>query len=140
MITVEEWNCTYVHILVYIGEYAIDKSTEFSGFETIKELCEDLYFHIPYMKNSGTLCPEILITLLVQFHGFRFIPKPKKDDGFDFVINLHWDNPKEEENGFFIREQNQERRRLGKQHWVRRCYRKVDKDEFSNWFCDFEGD
>ena len=93
MITVEEWNCTYAYILVYIGEYAIDKSTEFSGFETIKELCRDLYFHIPYMKNSGTLCPEILITLLVRFHGFRFIPKPKKDDGFDFVINLHPPGP-----------------------------------------------
>ncbi|MBQ9258309.1 MAG: hypothetical protein IJ187_00465 [Neisseriaceae bacterium] len=59
-------------------------------------------------------------------------PTADKEEEYDFIFCLRWSEPKAEENGVWLTEQNQERRKNGKRHWVRIAHRMVDDAEWTD--------
>lgn len=105
---------------------------------TLKSMGNQYAYMIGLFQKEGRISTRRMVYYLKNKDHYKRIEPPTIDEEekYDFILCLRWSKPKAEENGVWLTEQNQKRRKNGKRHWARTQYRMIEDGE---WAGDWTG-
>lgn len=105
---------------------------------TLKSMGNQYAYMIDLFQKEGRISTRRMVYYLKNKDHYKRIEPPTIDEEekYDFILCLRWSEPKAEENGVWLTEQNQQRRKNGKKHWARTQYRMI---EDGKWAGDWTG-
>lgn len=105
---------------------------------TLKSMGNQYAYMIGLFQKEGRISTRRMVYYLKNKDHYKRIEPHTIDEEekYDFILCLRWSEPKAEENGVWLTEQNQQRRKNGKKHWARTQYRMI---EDGKWAGDWTG-
>ena len=105
---------------------------------TLERMGNQYAYMIDLFQKEGRISTRRMVYYLKNKDHYKRIEPPTIDEEekYDFIFCLRWSEPKAEENGVWLTEQNQQRRQNGKRHWARTQYRMI---EDGKWAGDWTG-
>ncbi|MBQ9723938.1 MAG: hypothetical protein IJV56_01155 [Neisseriaceae bacterium] len=105
---------------------------------TLERMGNQYAYMIDLFQKEGRISTRRMVYYLKNKDHYKRIEPPTIDEEekYDFIFCLRWSEPKAEENGVWLTEQNQQRRKNGKKHWTKTQYRMI---EDGKWAGDWTG-
>ena len=108
--------------------------------DTLLRMGNQYAYMIDLFQKEGRISTRRMAYYLKNKEHYKRIEPPtqNEEEKYDFIFILRWSEPKAEENGVWITQQNQERRKNGKRHWARTIHRKIENNKWrglkTEWF------